>query len=294
MDFGKPRKLSLACELAADAVSVARCEDGVLQVSSARALESGALVPSLAATNIVRPDHVRRALQEALAAVAGRSRDIITILPDGACRLILLDFDTLPAKREEADAVVRFRLKKSLPFDVDRSRVSYQAQGLENGKLSVVAAVVLNTVLEEYELLVREAGYSPGVLIPSLLAALGQVDASVPTLVIKVDTATTGVAIVDHNHLLLVRTLDNPGGLRPNAAQLAEDVYPSVVFYQDTHGSKLEKVLVGGLASMDELNASLEEQTGLRAEELVDASRLGLISNAQRCTLAGVAGALAS
>ena len=42
---------------------------------------------------------------------------------------MLLDFDTLPDKREDAEAVVRFRLKKSLPFDVDQSAVSFDRQG---------------------------------------------------------------------------------------------------------------------------------------------------------------------
>ena len=59
------------------------------------------------------------ALRDALSAVAGRSRDVCLVIPDATTRIMLLDFDTLPAKPEEADAVVRFRLKKSLPFEVE-------------------------------------------------------------------------------------------------------------------------------------------------------------------------------
>ena len=43
-------------------------------------------------------------------------------------RVVLLDFDTLPSNPAEAEGVVRFRLKKSLPFDVDKAKVSYHAQ----------------------------------------------------------------------------------------------------------------------------------------------------------------------
>ena len=39
---------------------------------------------------------------------------MIAVLPDAAVRVALLDFDSLPGKREEAEGVVRFRLKKSL------------------------------------------------------------------------------------------------------------------------------------------------------------------------------------
>ena len=61
-------------------------------------------------------------------AVAGRSRDITLVIPDASTRILLLDFDTLPEKPQDADAVVRFRLKKSLPFDVDQSSVSFDRQ----------------------------------------------------------------------------------------------------------------------------------------------------------------------
>ncbi len=72
------------------------------------------------------------ALRAALGSVAARSKDVIAILPDAAVRVVLLDFDTLPASREEAEAVVRFRLKKSLPFDVDKAKISYQSQTSHN------------------------------------------------------------------------------------------------------------------------------------------------------------------
>jgi len=76
-------------------------------------------------------------------------------------RVVLLDFETLPSKRDEAEAVVRFRLKKSLPFDPADARISYHAQSTGKG-VRAVAAVVLNTVLEEYESAFRDAGYNPG------------------------------------------------------------------------------------------------------------------------------------
>ena len=223
--------------------------------------------------------------------VAGRTRDLIALLPDAACRLNLLDFDTLPAKRDDADAVVRFRLKKSLPFDVERARISWETQRV-NGKLTVLAAITLNTVLEEYESLLREAGFNPGLVLPSMLAALGQVDATAPTLVIKIDPITTSIAVVNNQAVLLARTLDHPAEQQPEGNQLAEDVYPSLVFFQDTYGTKVQHILVSGLASLTEVNATLTEITGVRAQELVSPSRLGVTAAPQRTALGAVAGAL--
>jgi len=80
--------------------------------------------------------------------------------------------------------VVRFRLKKSLPFDVDKAKVSYHAQ-ISGGNVRVIAAVALSSVIEDYEAAFREAGYSPGVVMPSMLAALGAAASTGPTLVIQ-------------------------------------------------------------------------------------------------------------
>ena len=67
------------------------------------------------------------------------------------CRgaVVLLDFDTLPEKPKEAEGVIRFRLRKSLPFDVDKAAVSYHAQVTGAG-LRVIAAVCLNSVMQDY------------------------------------------------------------------------------------------------------------------------------------------------
>jgi type IV pilus assembly protein PilM len=62
---------------------------------------------------------------------------------------------------------MRFRLKKSLPFDVEQSAVSFDRQGTSN-PIRVVAAVTPRSVLEEYESLVREAGFNPGSVLPSV------------------------------------------------------------------------------------------------------------------------------
>lgn len=284
----------MACEIAAEGVIAARSGDGdIIDLSSVRTLPSGALAPSLTAANVVNRELVRRAVQEALAPVTNRSRDLILVLPDAACRVVLLDFESLPDKPEEASAVIGFRLNKSLPFEVSEARISYQVQPGDNGSISVVAAVIMKSVLQEYESVVREAGYTPGVVLPSVLAALGQVDASVPTLVMKIDTITTSVAIVDQDRLLLVRTLDNPVGARPDPEQLAEDAYPSLVFYQDTYGTKVQKILVNGVGALDGLSTAIEEHTGIRAQELVSAAQIDSASGKHRAVLGGVVGALA-
>jgi type IV pilus assembly protein PilM len=290
----KPR---LACEIAADRVLVGRlAENGLgLESCAVRELAPGSVVPDLVEANLRQADAVKEAVHEALSSVAGRTHDVIAVVPDAAVRVVLLEFDSLPSDAEEAAGVVRFRLKKSLPFDVDKARVSYHAQKSKEG-VRVVAAVALASVVEDYEAVIQEAGFSPGVVLPSMLAALGVAEGQRPTLVVKVDARTTSIAILNSDQLQLFRTLENTRGVTITGEQLAEEVYPSVVFFQDTYHLNIEKIFVAGLADTSTAAPALRAQTGAEVQELISSSQLGTStgSSVPRWRMAGVVGALIS
>lgn len=236
-------------------------------------------------------DPLVTALRQALSVVAGRSRDVTLITPDATARIMLLDFDTLPEKPQEADAVVRFRLKKAVPFDVDHAAVSFHRQGTGT-PIRVVTAVTPRSVLDEYESVVRDAGYNPGAVLPSMIAALGVVDASVPTMVIKVETGTTSFAIVDQGQLLLYRALEN-GGTVVTGESLVDDVNTSLVYFEDRYGIGVDRILVTGVQSAQALQAAFGEGTKIHVEELVSSGLAGAAAgNVSRPALAAVAGAL--
>jgi len=245
--------------------------------------------------NLRQRNAVRDAIETALDSVAERTHDVIAIVPDAAVRVVLLEFDTLPSDSEEATSVVRFRMKKSLPFDVDKARVSYHAQKSDGG-VRVVAAVALSSVVEDYEAAFRDAGFSPGVVVPSMLAALGAAEGERPTLVVKVDARTTSIAILNDDQLQLFRTLENTRGVTITGEQLAEEVYPSVVFFQDTYHLNIEKIFVAGIADTGSAVPALRAQTGAEVQELVTASQLGISTGGSvpRWRMAGVVGALIS
>jgi type IV pilus assembly protein PilM len=290
----KPR---LACEIAADRVLAGRLSDNGsgLEASAARELAPGSVIPDLVENNVRQRSAVRTGIEEALGGVAHRSRDVIAIVPDAAVRVMLVEFDTLPSDREEALGVVRFRLKKSLPFDVDKAKISYHAQKVNN-EVRVVAAVAMASVIDDYEAAFRDAGFNPGVVLPSTLAAIGAADAKKPTLVIKVDAHTTSIAILNEDQLQLFRTLENTRGVTITGEQLAEEVYPSVVFFQDTYRLNIERIFVAGLSETGGAAPALRAQTGADVQELVSSAQLGATTSGAvpRWRMAGVVGALIS
>lgn len=289
--FARPR---IACEIAADRVFAARIADNGtrLDAYSGRELPVGTVVPDLIEANLRQRSDVASSIRSVLESLSS-GRDVVAVLPDAAVRVVLLDFDALSTNRQEAESIVRFRLKKSLPFDVEKAKVSYHAQTSGQG-VRVIVAVALSSVVDDYEAAFRDAGYTPGVVLPSMLAALGAADAGRPTLVVKVDARTIGIAILDNNQMLLFRTLENTRGVTITGEQLAEEVYPSVVFFQDTYSLNIERIFVAGVPETSGAAQALSAQTNATVSDLVSESQLGTSYGGPvpRYRMAGVLGAL--
>jgi type IV pilus assembly protein PilM len=213
----------LAVEVRAEGVVAARAEDAAARLCAmARAdISEGAVMPGLRVGNIVDKAAVVAAVRKALDAVAGRHaerggggrlRDVTVVVPDSAARVLFLDFDQLPSKASEALPVVRFRLKKLLPFDADDAVVSYQVMVSEKGMLKLLAVAMPKALLEEYEGVVLAAGYLPGAVLPSTLAALGGLDEiESASLVVNAGLGAVTTAIVQAGRLLLHRSVDMSG-----------------------------------------------------------------------------------
>ena len=242
----------LACEVRADGVVAARAEDAtaVLQAVARVRLTEGIVLPQFhpddaVAENGAGPGSVAGvretagrgalvgALRTALEQVGQRGRDVTLVVPDAAVRVLLLDFDALPAKAVEALPVVRFRLKKLLPFDADGAAVSYQVMATTRAGLQVLAGAMPREVQAEYERLVREAGFEPGAVLPSTLAALaGLAEGETPMLVVNAGLEGVTTAIVKSGVLLLHRTVDlggeaGAGAVRAEAAPVSAAQEPA-------------------------------------------------------------------
>jgi type IV pilus assembly protein PilM len=204
----------LACEISPDGVVAARAADAATPVEDVArvALAEGAVAPSLKPGNLVDRLAVVTAIGRALESIGARSNsrgaDVTLVIPDGAARVLLLDFDALSSKLSEALPIVSFRLKKLLPFDADEAMISFQVMSSARNAVRVLAVAIPRDVLSEYETAVREAGYEPGAVLPSTLAALSSVTGPEPALI--ANAAQTGIttAIVHDGILLLHRSVD--------------------------------------------------------------------------------------
>ncbi|SFS21234.1 type IV pilus assembly protein PilM [Granulicella pectinivorans] len=182
---------------------------GVMVALSRVGLSEGAFRPGLRAGTAVDRRAVVEAVRQSLEKVMEKGRETTLVVPDASVRVLLLDFDSLPAKQAEALPVVRFRLRKLLPFDSDEAAVSYQIMSTARGMVRVMAVAMPSDVLAEYEGIVRDAGFEPGAVLPSTLAVLaGLAESETSALVVNAGPEAVTTAIVRGGILMLHRSVD--------------------------------------------------------------------------------------
>src|ERR1700691_6190832 len=154
-------------EVAADGIAISRTRPpaSIQHVP----LMPGVIAPSPVKENILDPAAFAEAVRKLTPPSTGRRRRGATlILPDNSVRIAVLDFDALPEKEEERRPLINFRLRKSVPFDIDEAALSYFPQA---GK-KVIVALPPSEIVAHSETAFRAAGLHPGLVTVSSLAML--------------------------------------------------------------------------------------------------------------------------
>jgi type IV pilus assembly protein PilM len=290
----------LACEITLEGVVAAR-QEGALEsaaITSFAPLLQGSVTPSLSAANFPQPARVVAALKQALDQVVERDRKVTLVVPDGAVRVLLLDFDSLPEKMVEALPILRFRLRKLVPFEVDDAAISYQVMTREQGQVRALVVVTPRAVLAEYEGVVREAGYDPGAVLPSTLCAIAAIPGETDALVVNRSSASITTAIARPHEVLLHRTLELASGEANDSADIQQAVSVAIAYFEDSLSEPLESLFYVGPGGARELEALLNqpgsEAPPVRVRDLVEPPGIGAASPVPVGVLAGVSGALAN
>jgi type IV pilus assembly protein PilM len=195
--------------------------------------------------NVLRPESMARVVREVTGDATGRKRrTAAVILPDYAGRTTVLDFDSFPAKAEEQETLVKFRLRKAVPFDIDSASLSYFAQARPGSKkVDVVASSISLETLARYEAPFRAAGLHVGFVTTSMIAALSAVPAADCQVVVKLNGTVLALAVTDRGALRLLRTIELPEA-SPDA--VAEHLIPTLTYVEDEWGKKPKNVFAVG------------------------------------------------
>jgi type IV pilus assembly protein PilM len=269
-----------------------KSEPGHGQVYAFAPLPPGALVPGIEEPNLRSPEVVTAAIRSALDEVSPRSRAVTLVLPDTLVRIFVLDFDSLPAKAVEAIPVVRFRLRKMVPFDVEHAGVGYQVLEQDENECKVLAAVMPGPILAEFEAAIRAAGYEPGAVLPSSLAALEAMESMEAIMAANLSTHAITTTIANGRDLLLYRTLDLSEDPRLRSVEIQRGIAVAAAYFEDKLGSRPRQIFYAGIEKPAEFAASVGDPA-ISVVEWAPRPDEGAVTALPQVSFAGVDGALA-
>jgi len=137
----------------------------VLEATASAALPPGLVLDSFTAPNITDVAAFVGALKRLSSSLGHRGKTVGVALPDYVSRVSVLDFDSFQGNHEEAERMIRWRLKKVSPFDVEQAALRYQHLGrfTSEGKDQhrVLVSIIKSDILAQYEAAFKAAGLRP-------------------------------------------------------------------------------------------------------------------------------------
>src|ERR1700738_3827722 len=119
----------LAMEISHDRVAAARWTRGnSLDAYAVEALPPGALTPSAVEPNVGNPAALKSAMAGVLSRLRAKDENVALLLPDPVIRVFVQHFDEFPRAAQEAEPMLRWKLKKGVPFEAAETLISYMRQ----------------------------------------------------------------------------------------------------------------------------------------------------------------------
>lgn len=156
-------------------------------------------------------------------------------------------------------ALLRFRLRKAVPFPIDEASLTYSVQFADEKLVEVLAVAIARPILEDYERIFVDAGYRVGMVLPSIIAALALCDAEAEgvTLLAKASGFTLSVVLMEPGRVRLIRCVDlatgDDAGISQEAstpAQSAKTMMPllqqTLAYAEDQVGERVAQVVLSG------------------------------------------------
>ena len=243
---------SAAVSIAPGRVTAVQVETGragtVVRGHARAALPAGAVTPAVQGPNLADPSAVADAVDDVLARLPRRPRRVALLLPDGAVKVSLVRFAELPARAAELEAMIRWRVRRTVPFNVDDAQLDWSRGRLtDGGEQEFVVVLAQRAVVEEYERACAAAGAHAGLVEPlgfglmNAAVARGAGGGGADWLLVHAGPGSGVLAVARGRHPLLYRTVAADG------EALGDLVHQTAMYYEDRlGGGGLSLALVAG------------------------------------------------
>jgi type IV pilus assembly protein PilM len=283
-----PAPPGLAIDLRHEEMSLVRLSDKrgnpEIEVCVSAPLAPGLVRFSMLEPNILDPEGFRQALENLLLrAGAASEKRVALALPDYLSRIAVNEFPDAPRSTKELVEFLKFKMKKSLPFDTDHARVAFER--LPGETPSYLTGMMHEAVVSQYEETLNGLGFHVGLVVPASLSLLSllqpvarkELAPGADFFFVNVEHEYFSLSLVrDREELVLTRTLglrDRENGIGQTVYDendLLQEIIPTAIYYREKlAGRTLERVFYRSLRpDLIHLRELLEDQFEAPTEPL--------------------------
>jgi len=250
----------------------------------------GATVPSTIYDPVsISIRELGRTLGELFEEAGVRAGRVSLVLPDNLAKISLLSLPERPSSRKQLDEVVRFKMRRAVPFRLSEAALAYQILPGEHKETLVLVAATRRSMVEQYEKALEMAGARPGLVdlcTPNLLnLCRAQIESSAgrggDVAVLNCAPNYFSLAIVRQSRLIFLRcktySMAGDGRAELNGL-LSREVAGSISYYEEKlQGKKIGTLLVrSGRTSFEEVAEKLGDLDVDNVESLDPAAGIRL------------------
>jgi len=261
--FFEPSLPLVACEINRRSIALVRLDSrnpALVDRLAVTPLAEGLVSPSLIRPNIADLPDLVAVLKSAFAKAEIKTARISLALPDSSAKVSLHPLDTLPGNENEKQHLLRWKLKKTVPFNIDEAHVASLDHKLPNGKHLVLTVCIHKEVLAQYEEAFHKLGIHAGYICLSSFATFELLSKLEPdlgqrsVLLLRVRPSGVSSLIAQEGRVVFFRQtdIDEEASVATPASSgaaglpdLFDEIHPCVTYYQDKLSSQpLDKIYV--------------------------------------------------
>lgn len=246
----------------------------VLSGHATEPLPAGAVDTALNAPNVHDQGALARAIRAAVDTLSPRPRRVALVLPDTVAKVSLLRFDRVPPKPQDLEQLIRWQIRKAVPFKIEEAQLSwFPGVALPEGGREYVVMAARRDIIESYERACEAAGVHAGIVDVTTLNLVNVVMASkAPAgdwLLVHVAADYATIVVVRGHAVIFFRNRAMDAD-----EDLAALVHQTAMYREDRlQGGGFSRVVFGGASSRgadtaDRIRRSIEERLGVAVEPL--------------------------
>lgn len=114
--------------------------------------------------NLGAPEEMAASVRAMLESTGTKPGRLSLVLPDNLAKISLVTLPERPGSPRHMDEVLRFKLRRAVPFRLEDAVLTHQVVPGEGAGVTVLVAVMLRAVVEQYERVLEAAGSRVGLV----------------------------------------------------------------------------------------------------------------------------------